>query len=813
MVDPYVEDIAAYLESQDGPCLLATLGERVQKPKGLPKLKVVLESHPSRFALQRNSEGHFLVHLIAAHGHNFHDASLKHMFSVLHAMYVYYQGRSWPSKRDVWLSDYARGLGYSTRAAATLFELRNGGYVTVKGGTDLTWKMERICDTVKRMPDTLKIEREEASSRPSTPPGHTAGFSRSESKSWKMADGTQCVLVDSEACLQSALHANPHLRGQMKDGPVFIAVDCEGVPQALELIQVSLPNNKVILFDCRAIGAEKVCQTLRPLLESSHHVKLMHDLHKDALALAAHGQVSLRGVLDTQLVAEYLWGDPFVGLNNLLEKLELKLHPSKDFVHSRMRSGVDVFGGRPIPASALEYAAMDASMLHAAAGPIKDRLTENEVKLLITVSEQRAVGAVLNDAARSICFDKNNAYTVASAELIRTLRPSEGFFGERLEVVSETKEVLEVLPLRFRAKMETFTMRQGSFFTAQLLSPQCPKSSGEFVDPKMDIDRLNDVVLDIGRRPQCWIGEDRIFFMDDENETVSADDINQVSNMIGAFGTDNRAGLDGKLHRFSAIRSRDNQIAGLTIRIGRHVYGNAAMLMDHLMGCGSILFVGEPGAGKTTIVREATRILAQTRNVFVVDTSNEIAGDGMIPHKCIGLARRMMVPSLDQQSAIMVQCVQNHTPHVMVIDEIGRSREVEAARTVKQRGVRMIASAHGDLRKLLKNKDLRGLLGGIEVVTMGDDMAREEAKRKEIRAISEGQSDAKFSVSKTKVQRASEPTFDVIVEVSRDSRHEWRIVADSAKAVDAILNGLQYRAVLRSRDVDTGALRQDFVTA
>ena len=134
---------------------------------------------------------------------------------------------------------------------------------------------------------------------------------------------------------------------------------------------------------------------------------------------------------------------------------------------------------------------------------------------------------------------------------------------------------------------------------------------------------------------------------------------------------------------------------------------------------------------KTTIVREATRQLAKSKNVIVVDTSNEIAGDGMIPHKCIGLARRMMVPSLDKQSSVMVECVQNHTPHVMVIDEIGRPQEVQAARTVKQRGVRMIASAHGDLRKLLKNKDLRGLVGGVESVTMGDGMAKEEAKRKQ----------------------------------------------------------------------------------
>ena len=194
-----------------------------------------------------------------------------------------------------------------------------------------------------------------------------------------------------------------------------------------------------------------------------------------------------------------------------------------------------------------------------------------------------------------------------------------------------------------------------------------------------------------------------------------------------------------------------------------------------------------------------------------MDTSNEIAGDGMIPHSCIGLARRMMVPSLDEQSSVMIECVQNHTPHVMVIDEIGRPREVQAARTVKQRGVRMIASAHGDLRRLLKNKDLCGLVGGIEHVTMGDDMAKEEAKRKaQMAAKVEGERRS-FSVSKTKVQRGGDPTFEVIVEVRRGSRHEWKIVADSAKAVDKILDGFPYQAQLRARNPETGEMRTEFV--
>lgn len=172
-----------------------------------------------------------------------------------------------------------------------------------------------------------------------------------------------------------------------------------------------------------------------------------------------------------------------------------------------------------------------------------------------------------------------------------------------------------------------------------------------------------------------------------------------------------------------------------------------------------------------------------------------------------------MVPSLDKQSDVMVEAVQNHTPNTMVIDEIGRPKEVMAARTVKQRGVRMIASAHGDLRKLLKNKDLRGLVGGVEVVTMGDAMAKEEAQRKEKAAAEQdgNKGGVSFSVSKTKAQRSAEPTFEVIVEVRRGARNEWKVTTDSAKAVDAILDGFKYKAQLRIRDPETGHMFLDLI--
>jgi stage III sporulation protein SpoIIIAA len=177
---------------------------------------------------------------------------------------------------------------------------------------------------------------------------------------------------------------------------------------------------------------------------------------------------------------------------------------------------------------------------------------------------------------------------------------------------------------------------------------------------------------------------------------VQEEDIKHITSRLCKFGSDNRAGLERQLHRIAAIRNRNNDIIGLTMRVGRHVSGNAYIISDLLYGypTESILFLGEPGSGKTTVVREVTRLLAEQYNVCIVNTSNEIAGDGDIPHPCVGHAHRMMVPTLDQQSQVMIECVQNHTPEIIVIDEIGRSNEVEAARTFKKRGVRLIASAH-----------------------------------------------------------------------------------------------------------------------
>jgi len=194
-------------------------------------------------------------------------------------------------------------------------------------------------------------------------------------------------------------------------------------------------------------------------------------------------------------------------------------------------------------------------------------------------------------------------------------------------------------------------------------------------------------------------------------------------------------------------------------------------------------------------VRECTKLLSQEENVFVIDTSNEIAGHGNIPHKCIGSARRMMVESLAAQAGTMIECVQNHTPSIMVIDEIGRKQEVEAAQTSKNRGVRMMASAHGDMRSLLKNKDIRGLVGGLETVTLGDEEAKALQKKLGLKVL-----------QKQVTVRSGPPVFDIIVELQRGKLHEWNVILNSAEAVDDILLGEKYNVQKRVRCANTGRI-------
>jgi stage III sporulation protein SpoIIIAA len=291
-------------------------------------------------------------------------------------------------------------------------------------------------------------------------------------------------------------------------------------------------------------------------------------------------------------------------------------------------------------------------------------------------------------------------------------------------------------------------------------------------------DDLLEVILDLGRVPTARYLHDEITL---SNREVDLEDIDYVVSRIGEFDADNRAGIERTLHRISAIRNRHDHIVGLTCRVGRAVYGTIDIIQDFITNGKSILLVGRPGVGKTTMLREAARILAEGKRVVIVDTSNEIAGDGDVPHPAIGKARRMQVREPTLQHEVMIEAVENHNPEVIVIDEIGRELEAVAARTIAERGVQLIGTAHGNnLENLLLNPTLSDLIGGIESVTLSD----EEARRR--------------GTQKTVLERRAAPTFDVLIEIQ--DRERLAVHHDVATAVDAMLRGRPRLPELRSRD-------------
>ncbi len=316
-----------------------------------------------------------------------------------------------------------------------------------------------------------------------------------------------------------------------------------------------------------------------------------------------------------------------------------------------------------------------------------------------------------------------------------------------------------------------------------LLLEVLPPRIRESLDELEDLADLVEVVMDLGRIPEArFPGRVKELPL----PPVTREDLVHAVDGVGDFGQDHRAGIERTLHRISAICNRQGTVVGLTCRVGRAVEGTVDILRDVIESGRSLLLLGRPGVGKTTLLREAARMLADEllKRVVIVDTSNEIAGDGDIPHPGIGRARRMQVPAPERQHAVMIEAVENHMPEVIVIDEIGTGAEALAARTIAERGVQLIATAHGNsLENLLQNPTLSDLVGGIHAVTLSDD----EAQRR--------------NTQKTVLERKAPPTFDILIEIQ--DKDSLVVHHGVARVVDRVLRGGAPRPELRRR-TETG---------
>jgi len=282
-------------------------------------------------------------------------------------------------------------------------------------------------------------------------------------------------------------------------------------------------------------------------------------------------------------------------------------------------------------------------------------------------------------------------------------------------------------------------------------------------------DKIIEIIIDLGRRPEARFTTGPEYL---SQKIISWQDIEYITKRISKFSNDNRAGIERTLHRISCIRNRQFLITGLTCRIGRAVFGTISLARDLLESGQSILILGKPGVGKTTIIREIARVLSDEmeKRVIIVDTSNEIAGDSDIPHLGIGRARRMQVAQTNLQHQVMIEAVENHMPQVIIIDEIGTELEALAARTIAEKGVQLVGTTHGNcLENLIKNPPLTDLIGGIQYVTLSDD----EAKRRK--------------TQKSILERKSYPAFQIAIEIH--DQKSWTIHENVTDSIDLLLRG------------------------
>ncbi|CAH0489262.1 unnamed protein product [Peronospora farinosa] len=590
------------------------------------------------------------------------------------------------------------------------------------------------------------------------------------------------LLITKESELQSFLDKNNNSFGPSGKTCVGVHFQFAGPyvdqnePDQVVAIAISscAPDEVAVLVLLASLSKSRVITGLKRLLEDFSVSKVMHNIHRVAFWLHSFGleRPTLAKCVDLQLLFESTVDKTVMNATILQIVNCCSPDMATKFAQTAYsyKAKIDPLRSRkwtsgPL-SKKLQQALVQSAQLYASC--YTDSQAKPSVKVnCATMTSDRWKFAITNQGHPAIWFDPEHYYQPRSLEcLVSTAADNSTVIpAPKLELECELEPLLNLLPASFKDAILALN----------------------------NYHDLIDICIDTGRVPFAYTGKKQRVVLSKDGATVSKDTIAEILTNLGGemrIGSDNRAGIDRQLHRISVMRSKTDEVFGLTMRVGRALRNAACVLTDLLLSehhaNKSVLVLGHPGSGKTTLIRDVARCVSDTmENVCIIDTSNEIGGDGLVPHACVGWARRMMVRSLEAQAGVMIECVQNHTVETLIVDEIGRKAEVLAASTVRQRGPRLIASAHGDFRALIKNPDLKGLVGGSQQVTVGDAEAKASHK------------------SKLQIQRAGNPIFDVIVELDHVIRGRCRIIWDVAQAVDHVLEGNGYIYETRQWDVNT----------
>ncbi|TDH72736.1 hypothetical protein CCR75_003681 [Bremia lactucae] len=542
-----------------------------------------------------------------------------------------------------------------------------------------------------------------------------------------------------------------------------------------EVVAIAISSDEAaVVFVLASLPKAQVITGLQALLSNPMVTKVMHSVHQVAYLLHCYGlQIPcLTNCVDLQLLYEIAIDSTVLDAT----VIQIATACSREIVTGLAQSTLSfsarsklmkfAMGAIKMLSEKLQRSMAQTAKLYASCY-IKLQCKSSLKKKCAVITSTRWEVSVINQGNHAIWFDPDADNQPRSLEFLYS--GTDGNSATKvpsLTLQCELDSLLDLLPSSYRdaiCKVDNYALR------------------------------LVDICIDVGRIPFAYIGRRQRIPLGLDGKVVLKETIDNIIEKLGGemrIGGDNRVGIERQLHRISVMRSKSDEVYGLTMRVGRALCNAACVLTDLLLSGKhankSVLILGHPGSGKTTLIRDVARCVSKTmENVCIIDTSNEIGGDGLVPHECVGWARRMMVPSLEAQARVMVECVQNHTVETLIVDEIGRKAEVLAASTVRQRGPRLIASAHGDFRALLRNPDLKGLVGGSQQVTLGDKEAKESSK------------------GKLQTQRAGNPIFDVIVELDHVARGRCRIIWDVAKAVDTVLEGKVYPVETRRWDRST----------